>query len=366
MRAEVAIVGNGVAGTACALRLARHGIRPLLIGRGLPVDRPPLTKAALARGEPVLLADEERLHERGVDRLDGMVDELDLAAGTLRVGEHDVEAAAVVLATGLSYRPPRIPGLDVAHVNATPGGLRRLAAVLTPGRRRVAVIGAGLIGVETAATLAGLGHAVTLLDVLPRPLDRLHDPLPTLAEETLRELGVTLACGAAVVETVARRDGVVLHHARGEVVADVVVAATGGLALAPPGIDTEPPLSLDPGLRLPGRPSAYACGDLVLVPHARFGPIRFPHWDAAIGTGEHVADGIAGVAGPYERLPYWWSDIGPRRLAEVGVASLAAGFTEEEGLHVGRDASGEAVCVLVVDAPRRLREARALLSGEAR
>ena len=32
-------MGNGVAGTACAMRLARHGIRPLLIGPGLPVDR---------------------------------------------------------------------------------------------------------------------------------------------------------------------------------------------------------------------------------------------------------------------------------------------------------------------------------------
>ncbi len=121
MRAEVAIVGNGVAGTACAMRLARHGIRPLLIGPGLPVDRPPLTKSALVKGEPVLLADEERLAERGVERLDAIVDEIDLVGRRLRAGDEDVEADAIVLATGLSYRPPRIPGLDAAHVNATPG-----------------------------------------------------------------------------------------------------------------------------------------------------------------------------------------------------------------------------------------------------
>ncbi len=104
VRVEAAIVGNGVAGTACAMRLARHGIRPLLIGPGLPVDRPPLTKSALVKGEPVLLADEERLAERGVDRLDAMVDEVDLGARQLRAGGVDVEADAVVLATGLSYR----------------------------------------------------------------------------------------------------------------------------------------------------------------------------------------------------------------------------------------------------------------------
>ena len=78
MKAEVAIIGNGVAGYACAARLARHGIRPLLIGPGLPVDRPPLTKKALASGVPTLLSDEQRLAERGIDRLDGVVAECDL------------------------------------------------------------------------------------------------------------------------------------------------------------------------------------------------------------------------------------------------------------------------------------------------
>jgi NADH dehydrogenase FAD-containing subunit len=112
---------------------------------------------------------------------------------------------------------------------------------------------------------------------------------------------------------------------------------------------------------VPGHDRVYACGDLVLVPHARFGPIRFPHWDAAIGTGEQAADAIAGTAGAYERLPYWWSDIGPRRLAEVGWAGAVESWVVEDGLHVGRDVRGTPVCALVVDEPRRLREARALV-----
>jgi len=57
VKTEVAIVGNGVAGYACATRLARHGIRSLLIGRGLPVDRPPLRQL-----------DEDEAHERDHDR----------------------------------------------------------------------------------------------------------------------------------------------------------------------------------------------------------------------------------------------------------------------------------------------------------
>jgi 3-phenylpropionate/trans-cinnamate dioxygenase ferredoxin reductase subunit len=418
MRAEVAIVGNGVAGYACAARLAKHGIRPLLIGRGLPVDRPPLSKAALADGEPRLLATAEKLVERGIDVLDAMVDDADVASRRLVAGGEEVEADAVVLATGLSYRPPPIPGLELAHVNATPGGMRRLAAALAGGPRTVAVIGGGLIGVETAATLAGQGHAVTVLDLLPRPFDRLHDPLPAIAEATLAGLGIPFVGDASVEQIVSEEDGQVTScHKRGSLTTDVVVAALGGRVIAPPGLadgasaakplDGGPGGSLEGGVEggpggsleggvnggpggsleggveggpggsldgllevgadmaVPGLNGVYAAGDLVLVPHARFGSIRFPHWDAAIGTGEQAADAIAGVARPYERLPYWWSDLGPRRLAEVGWAGAVDVWVDEDGIHVGRDAGGVAVAALVVDEPRRLREARALVLGDA-
>ena len=114
-------------------------------------------------------------------------------------------------------------------------------------------------------------------------------------------------------------------------------------------------------MRLPGFESVHAVGDIVTVPHARFGPILFPHWDMAIGMGERAADAIAGIDGELDRLPYWWSDIGERRLAEVGWADAAASWAVEDGLHVGRGVAGEVVAVLVVDQPRRLREARALV-----
>jgi 3-phenylpropionate/trans-cinnamate dioxygenase ferredoxin reductase subunit len=370
MRAEVAIVGNGVAGTACATRLARHGIRPLLIGPGLPVDRPPLTKAALADGAPRLLSDEVRLAERGIDRLHAMVATADLAAGVVRAewGKDvtEVEANHIVLATGLFYGTPPVPGLDLAFVNANPHVFDRLAPLLTAGPVDVLVVGAGLIGTESAATLAQAGHAVTLIDMLDRPLDRLHDPLPELGRATLEALGVRFL-GNVRIESAAEYALETAEH--GTIEADVILVATGGLPLLPPGIahgTVQLPLPVEADMRVPGHAGAHACGDLVLVPHARFGPMRFPHWDAAIGTGEQAADAIAGQAGPYERLPYWWSDIGPLRLAEVGFAGAAEAWAVEDGLHVGRDAAGAVVCALVVGEPRRLREARALVQEGGR
>jgi NADPH-dependent 2,4-dienoyl-CoA reductase/sulfur reductase-like enzyme len=368
VKTEVAIVGNGVAGYACAARLARHGIRPLLIGPGLPVDRPPLTKQGLARGAPVLLADENRLADLGIERLDAMVDEADLGTGRLVAGSVELEAAVVVLATGLSYRPPGIPGLEVAHVNATPRGMTRLVQALAGGPKRVVVVGAGLIGTETAATLAVAGHDVTALDILGRPLDRLHDPLPELGAAALAEAGARFFGDAELTELVAERENeqVTVCYKGGSLVADVVVAATGGRAAVPPGLDVdvvELPLAVDRDLRVPGHARAHAVGDLILAPHTRFGPIRFPHWDMAIATGDRAADAIAGVESEVDRLPYWWTDIGPRTFAEVGWADAAAGWEEEDGIHVGRDKTGEAVAALVVDDPRRLRAARALLDA---
>lgn len=365
MKAEVAIVGNGVAGYACAARLARHGIRPLLIGPGLPVDRPPLTKKALATGVPTLLSDEQRLAERGIERLDASVVDADLDALSLRTEAGEVEADTIVLATGLRYPRPPIPGAEAALVNADPGALEPIAAVLARPGRRVVVVGAGLIGTESAATLAAAGHDVSVLDVLERPLDRLHDPLPALGAEALAATGARFVGGILLTELSVGDDGqVTLCHLAGSLTADVVLAATGGRPRVPPGLGVaaeDLPLTVDGALRVPGHERVHAVGDLVVVPHARFGPIVFPHWDMAIGTGEHAADAIAGVAGDFDRLPYWWTDIGPRTFAEVGWAEAAAVWSDEGGIHVGRDGDGEPVAALVVDEPRRLREARALL-----
>ena len=368
-RADVAIVGNGVAGTYCALRLARLGVRPLLIGPGLPVDRPPLTKAALAAGEPRLIADEARLAEQGIDVLDAEIVRADLASRLLVASDgREVKADRIVLATGLVYPPPPVPGLEDAHVNATPAGFERLAPQLAGRPRRVLVVGAGLIGTESAATLAAAGHDVSVVDVLERPLDRLHDPLPALALTALARAGAHFLGGVRIV----RAEGTRLETAEhGVLEADVVIAATGGRAAAPPGLRRTntrpssgagvPPYEVDVSMRPAGLHGVHAIGDLVLAPHARFGPLHFPHWDQAIGTAEQAAEAIAGEPGDYDRLPYWWSDIGDLRVAEVGVAEVVAEWREEDGLHVGRDPDGAIAAALVVDEPRRLRDARALV-----
>ena len=60
----------------------------------------------------------------------------------------------IVWATGLTYPLPPIPGAETVDENSTGAGMLELAARVVEDGRRIVVIGAGLIGTETAATLS--------------------------------------------------------------------------------------------------------------------------------------------------------------------------------------------------------------------
>jgi 3-phenylpropionate/trans-cinnamate dioxygenase ferredoxin reductase subunit len=366
---DALIIGNGVAGYACAKNLARRGLRPALVGPGLPFDRPPLSKDALAAGAATPRADAAALERDGIVHVDGLAVAADLDASRVTVattaGETELTAPAIVVAVGLSYEPVPIAGLSDAHVNATPEGFSRVAPLLAPGVRRVVIVGAGLIGVETAATLAAAGHDVTIVDVEPRPLQRLHDPLPEIASATLDLLGVRFAGDATIHGVHHGEDGrATIEGSAGALEADVVIAATGARQRQLDWLGPLP-LEVDPGMRVPGHHGLFAIGDCCVPAHARFGPLRLPHWDVALGTADAAAAAIAGEDGAYDRLPYWWTDIGPLRVAEVGCAQLAVEWTDDGELYVGRGEEGDVVCCTVINNPRRLREARELLVSAA-
>jgi hypothetical protein len=78
-----------------------------------------------------------------------------------------------------------------------------------------------------------------------------------------------------------------------------------------------------------------------------------------------VAGSIAGSHSPYVRDPYFFSDIGPLRIQQVGLAAAAVEWAEEDDLIIGRDEHGIPACVLLMDAPTRLGEARKLVAAAA-
>ncbi len=372
MSGSVVVVGNGVSGFACAARLADQGAAVTMIGPGLPHDRPPLSKRSLRTGRLPLLADAEQLEAKGIEHVDGVVTACDLARRRLVVsltagGTLDVEAPSLVWATGLRYPRPPIPGFERAEENATAVGLASLTQRLTVPGRRVVVVGAGLIGTETAATLAH-EHDVTLVDMVDRPLARLLPRVSEAARTTLDSLHVRFLGSCSIDSASIDVHGAVLHTStHGDIDCDVVVSAAGFRSSLPPELTGVDPRALtlpaDEQLRVIGQDHLWACGDCVSFPHPRWGRIGIPHWDHALWSGRHVADAILGSSTPYVREPYFFSDIGSLRVQQVGFADAAVEWSDEDGLGVGRDEGGSAACVLLLNAPSRLRDARALVAA---
>lgn len=371
---RIVVVGNGVSGYACAARLAERGARVTMVGPGLPHDRPPLSKRALLTGRVPLLANAAQLVERGIEHVDGVVTACDFASHRLVValaagGEVELEASTLVWATGLRYPKPPIPGFEQAEENTFGQGLLSLVGRLEVPGRRVIVVGAGLIGTETAATLAA-AHDVTVLDMLDRPLARFLPRVSDAARTALDGLGVSFLGSCSIESASIDRDGAVVRTStHGDLRCDVVISAAGFRTSLPPELTGEDARTLavaaDEQLRVIGFDRLWACGDCVSFPHPRWGRIAIPHWDHALWSGRHVAESILGEPAPYVREPYFFSDIGRLRVQQVGSGAAAVEWQEVDGLFVGRDPQGSAACVLLLNAPTRLREAREIVASAA-
>ncbi|MGH8827635.1 MAG: NAD(P)/FAD-dependent oxidoreductase, partial [Jiangellaceae bacterium] len=175
------IVGAGLAGAKAAETLRDEGVTgPVrLIGTESepPYERPPLSKQYLAG-----TAERDTIFVHGPDWYDEHDIELSLgtAAVDLDVEAHEVTLSTgekvgydkLLLATGSRARRIRIPGADLAGVRElrTVADADRLRQDLSDGGRRVVIVGAGWIGLETAAAARGFGNEVTVIEPQPVPL----------------------------------------------------------------------------------------------------------------------------------------------------------------------------------------------------
>ncbi|MDT4937566.1 MAG: 3-phenylpropionate/trans-cinnamate dioxygenase ferredoxin reductase component, partial [Pseudonocardiales bacterium] len=177
---DVLVVGGSVAAVRCAESLRKNGctgsIRLVSDEPELPYDRPPLSKQFLAGDwdvDQVRLLTQERATELDIQlHLSAAATSLDAAAHTVTLGDGTtLRYGAVVVATGASARPSPWGEPPGVHTLRSRADAHRLQQALTPGAR-VVVVGAGWIGAEVAATAAGRGCAVVVLDVVANPYTR--------------------------------------------------------------------------------------------------------------------------------------------------------------------------------------------------
>ncbi len=369
----VLIVGGGLAGQRCAEALRRRGyegpVRIVCAEPEPPYDRPPLSKELLAGkvdDDSVAYRPAWWYEEMQVELLLGArAEALDPGARTVRLeGGAELRYEWLLIASGgAARRLPFLDGYANVHALRTLEDARCLRRELVRGAR-LAVVGAGFIGQEVAATARGLGVEVTMIEALPTPL------APILGERIgawfaglHREEGVRVLTGANLEG--ARGEGRVeeLVLAGGErIAADAVVVGVGtapatdwlrGSGLEEGGVRTDAACRT----RIPG---VFAAGDASLPFEPRFGVhARTEHWDAAAWQGAAAAAAMLSEYLGTPPLPSFWSDQYGLRVQYVGHAQHADGVLVE-GDPAERDfeavftRGGVAVAGLAVGRPRAI------------
>jgi NADPH-dependent 2,4-dienoyl-CoA reductase/sulfur reductase-like enzyme len=389
---QVVIVGASLAGIRAAEELRFQGYTGSITVVGdephRPYDRPPLSKKVLAGAQPpeatALGTATGTMDDLELTwRLGSPATGLDLASREVVLGGGDrLPYDGLVIATGAT--PRRLPGTDHlagVHTLRTLDDCEAIRAALQAGPRRVAVVGAGFIGAEVAATCRGLGIEVTLIEALEVPLERSVGPfLGAVVADLHRDHGVDVRLGVGVVRI--SGDDMVdrLQLTDGsELDVDLVVV---GVGVTP---NTEwldgSGLTIDNGVlcdeTCAAAPGVVAAGDVARWPNARFGEtMRVEHWDNAVEMGAHAARTLLAMAGggngePYTPVPWFWSDQYDRKIQLAGRASagdevaVVAGSIEERKFVAFYGREGRIVGVLGMNMPAKVMRWRQLVEEGA-
>ncbi|WP_405534055.1 FAD-dependent oxidoreductase [Streptomyces sp. NBC_00075] len=335
------IVGGGLAAGRTAEALRKHGHSGPLVIIGdeaeKPYIRPPLSKGYLLGKEErdsIFVHPDDWYREHDVDLLLGTrARAVDPRARTVELDDgRQVPYAKLLLATGSSPRRLSVPGADLDNVLylRRVAQSERLKSVFRAGAR-IVVVGAGWIGLETAAAARMAGAEVTVLNHSELPLLKvlgreaaevfaaLHadhgvDILPTVEVESL-------------TGTDGHVDGVRLADGR-HLDADAVVVGVGitpNVQLAQEaGLEVHNGIVTDERLRT-SVADIHAAGDVANAYHPLLGRhLRVEHWANALRQPEVAALSMLGEDAVYDRLPYFYTD-------QYDLGMEYTGYTEPGG-----------------------------------
>jgi NAD(P) transhydrogenase len=311
---DLLCIGSGPAGQRCAVQAAKLGRRVAVIEKqrcigGVCIEtgtipsktfreavrrfysRPGLEASGVAKARirptmEQLVGHVGRVIEREIEIVqDGLTrNDVEIIRGRASfVDEHTVQlesfdgrrrirARNILIAVGT--RPGDAPGIAPDGTTITTSDT---VLDLEKLPQTMAVVGAGVIGIEYASMFAALGVQVTVIDQRPRPLEFLDAELVDELIHQLRKSNVTFRCGEAVarvdVAEAPQRKGLIQLESGKHIVADVIlysagrVGATDSLNLEAIGVkpDSRGRLSVDDHYRTPV-PHVYAAGDVIGFP----------------------------------------------------------------------------------------------------
>ena len=364
---DLAVIGGGSGGLACARRAVEYGARAVVIESGALggtcvnvgcVPKKVMWNAAQIAemihdgtqyGFRVELAglDWAQLkssRDAYIGRLNGIYErnlanaKVELVRGyarltgrnSLQVGERTITAQHLVIATGGRPMIPNIPG---AELGITSDEFFELSAQ----PRRVVIVGSGYVAVELGGVFAALGSQVTLVIRGDSVLKHFDAMLGTACMKAMRDSGVEFATNTWPQALERTRDGsleLVLADGRRLAPADSVMWAIGrtpsvediGLEAAGVVLDTYGFIMTD-DYQVTSVPNIYAIGDV--TGRAQLTPV-------AIAAGRRLSDrvfgGQTGRRLDYENIPTVIFSHPP--IGTVGLTEAAARAKYGNDVHV--------------------------------
>ncbi len=379
------IIGAGQAGGQAAGTLRSKGFegRIVLIGEEnyVPYERPPLSKAFLAGDIPVektYLRKPEFYEQKNIElRLGARVIGIDRDAKTVNLEDGETLAyTKLLIATGSRVRTLDLSGAELEGIHylrniADVDGIR---AAMTPGAR-LAIVGAGYIGLEVAAVARKLGHEVTVVEALDRVMARVAAPvISEFYEQVHRGAGVDLRLntGLTAFEGGGRFERLRLTDGS---------AVDGDLAVVGIGILPNVELAQEIGLKVDngvvvdeyGRtedPDIFAAGDVTNHPNAILGRnIRLELVQNAMSQAKTAAMAMMGELEAYNEVPWFWSDQYDLKLQIAGLWEpddeiVVRGDVAERKFSVVYLRDGAIAAINVVNNMKDFLPAKKLIAGK--
>ena len=326
---SILILGAGAAGNAAAETLRREGysgpVRMIDSEPDAPYDRPNLSKDYLAGKAPekwIPLHSPSFYERKNIEIVRRAAVALD--AGTRSVTFDDgstLTGSALLLAPGADPIAPDAPVAAGARVHL----LRSLAdsrAIVEAAKsgQRAAVVGAGFIGLEVAASLRQRGLRVHVVARDERPLGKVMGPeLGEFIKALHEEQGVTFHLGRTAKE-----------FAAGKVVLDDGAAIEADFAVVGIGVRPRVRLAEEAGLAIANgitvneyletsHEGVWAAGDAASWPDPHTGRrIRVEHWVLAERMGQAAARNMLGARERFDAVPFFWSQHYDDVISYVG------------------------------------------------
>jgi nitrite reductase (NADH) large subunit len=331
----------------------------VIVGNGMAAARlvDELAKVALGRYAIAVIGDEPRLaynrvllssvlagetashdielrpaawwRDRGVTLKYGCVaTEIDVGRRELKIAnEESIGFSRLVLTTGSTPLRLNLPGAGLAGVHTFRDSRDvDLLLTLAAQKKRVVVVGGGLLGLEAAYGLAKAGTLVTLIHLMDRLMERQLDaPAAELLKSLVERKGIRVMLGANTARVLGetRVEGIELTDGR-RIDTDAVIFAAGirpNIALAKnAGIPVNRGIVVDDHLQT-GAPDIFALGECAEHRGICYGLVE-PAYEQARVLAQFLAGGAAAYGG----------SIVATNLKVSGVSVFSAGdFIDADG-----------------------------------